>query len=230
MKSEQDDLFIFSEIIAFSGLSQREYFGSGLNYTNRDNFTMVIQSFKNPSGGVGITTRRRDGYTSQFFSSKEYKVIRPIHVHSNLISIELIDNNLITALLKVKETKDWPCFEEAIFSFNRANIDSDQVPEQAELILLNGAFERIFNLNHGKSKELAEHFTSIFKPNYLVKTEECNRIPQDQWDKYNSITEFWINDLFILRGNLSHGRKTSTYKSIWTLKEHLSWFLCLFRY
>lgn len=216
-QEDKDELFLFSEIVAFAGLARREFFGFGFNYANRDLFTFVIQSFKAVPGAVCVETRRRDGKTSNLVTPEAYKVHRPFHVPVNLYPVR-IDTALVGALLQSSDVGRWPCYQEAIFDFNRANTDSDQVAEQMELILLNGAFERLFDLRSGKEDELVDRVASTLCPSTRVDPSSCSRIRREE---RGSLTEIWIRDLFRLRGHLAHGRVNPTRPSMWDIREHL---------
>ena len=57
---EVNELFRFSEYLAFAGLAEREYF-SHQGYWNRDHFRLIIQKYTKPDGSRALVTRRRDG-------------------------------------------------------------------------------------------------------------------------------------------------------------------------
>lgn len=216
-QEDRDELFLFSEIVAFAGLARREFFGFGFNYVNRDLFTFIIQSFEAVPGAVCVETRRRDGKTRNLVTPEAYKVHRPFHVPDSVCPVR-VDTALIEALLQSRDTDKWPCYQEAIFDFTRANTDNDQIAEQMELILLNGAFERLFGLRGGKEHQLVDRIASTFRPSARVDPSSCSRIRREE---RGSLTEIWIRDLYRLRGNLAHGRGKSTYPSMWDIREHL---------
>lgn len=216
-QEDTDELFLFSEIVAFAGLARREFFGFGLCYVNHDLFTFMIQSFKAMPGAVCVETRRRDGITSNLVTPGAYKIRRPFHIPGNVCPVG-IDTALIQALLQSRDTDRWSRYHEAIFDFNRANTDSDQITEQMELILLNGAFERLFDLRGGKEYELADRVANTLCPSMRVDPNSGGRIRSEE---RSSLTEIWIRDFFRLRGNLAHGRSRPTYPSMWDIQEHL---------
>lgn len=214
-----NELFLFSEIVAFSGLASREYFGSGLYYVNRDHFTFMVQSFKDPFDAICVESRRRDGVTKNLVSRKAFRVYRPFHVSSGVYPVRL-DTVLMKALLRARDTQRWSRYEEAIFDFNRANTDSNQIMEQMELVLLNGAFERLFGIEKTskRERELVKRVVDIICKSGLNVCKTFNGISNE---KHKCIFQDWIADLYCLRGNLAHGRKRPTYPSRWSLQEHL---------
>ena len=142
-EDERNALFVLSEILSVAGLSRREFFGGALScYQNRDNFRIIIQSFTEADRGVSITSRRRDGVTTNYQSEDSYRVQKPEHIHIN--SVDQIDELLLRSLLQARGSEDWERFYESILGFNSANTDNREIAEQVELVLLSGAMERLF--------------------------------------------------------------------------------------
>lgn len=213
---ERSELFSFGELLAFAGLACREHFGH-FDYVNRDTFSMIIQSFTASSGGVAVQARRRDGSTLNYIKRDQYKVPKPEHVtHNGPVKIAA---DLLESLLKARDMDSWHLFHEAIFSYSRGNTDSDAVTEQAETVMMVGAFERLLDCRHGNENELAQRFSSEWKAARSVVPETCERIPER--DRSRTIREGWIRDFFRYRNHLSHGRRASAVPQIWTLEEHL---------
>lgn len=95
---ERSALFVLSEALSVAGLSRREFFKvASLGYQNRDNFRLIIQAFTEAGGGAAITSRRRDGSTTNYWSGDSYRIQKPEHVHVN--SINQIDTPLLQSLL-----------------------------------------------------------------------------------------------------------------------------------
>src|SRR5688572_12353799 len=139
---ERSELFLLSEMISFSGLATREYFGAGFNYVNHENFTFIIQGFQGTSaGGVALRTRKREGTSLNYMGHEDYQVICPFHVDIN--EAAEINVPLVQGLMTARDLEIWPRIEEAIFGFNRANTDSPAVMEQAEAVMMIGAMERL---------------------------------------------------------------------------------------
>jgi len=220
-ENERDFLFSFAEILAFSGLSKREFFGFGFGYCNRDNFSFVIQSFTKDSDGVTIVTRRRDGSTKNFISGDAYKVTMPFNITSNEVEIDI---NLAKALLQLpKKSPDiWPRFSDAIFFFNRANTDSDQITEHQEIVMTISAFERLLDCRGGSEKELVKKFLKVFTTEDCLDFSQSKRLKNSGF-KVNDKTlkEIWLRDFFRIRGEYAHGKRSSKRPIIWLPYEHL---------
>lgn len=216
-EDKRDELFVLSEIITFTGLSQRQFFGAHRSVC-QENFSLIIQGFKpGDESSSAIHTRRRDGRDINFMTDDVFRVHCPFHVAINT-SIQL-DERVTEGLMKARNLDVWPAIEESIFWFNRANTDSPTVMPQSEIVMMIGAMERLFNLTGGNEKALAKAVTGLFTPAHPVDVSSCSRIPKD-W-RAKSVTEAWIKDLFRLRGNFGHGRKEATYHSRWKTHEHL---------
>jgi hypothetical protein len=195
----------------------------GLNYCNRDNFRIVVQAFDDPHGGVAITTRRRDGSTTGYWPEENYHVLQPEHVA--LHSVVHIDEHLLKALLRAQEAKTWEHFWDSIINFNLANTDSSDITLQVEVVLFNGAFERLLDCNRGKEDELAERFANMLRPTNGLAPSTCARLSdQDIVNRFrhsSTVRNMWIRDFFRLRGALAHGKLASRHRPVWSLRDHL---------
>ena len=216
-EDERDELFVLSEIITFTGLSQRQFFGVHRSVC-QENFSLIIQGFKpGDERSAAIHSRRKDGRDINFMTDDVFRVHCPFHITIN--SSMQLDTRAIEALMNARNLAIWPAIEESIFWFNRANTDSPTVLPQSEIVMMIGAMERLFNLPGGKEKALAKAVKELFKPMHPVEVLSCGRIPKD-W-RVKSVMEAWIKDLFRLRGNFGHGKKEATYLSRWKMHEHL---------
>jgi len=216
-EDQLSEVFIFGEVVGFVGLSQREFFLRHRSLS-QEVFSVVAQRYAdNGAGGSSIWVRRKDGNDINFISEDVFQVPCPWHV-SITASVNM-NMPLLEALLNSRDKDFWPLIEESIFGFNRANTDSPTVTQQAEIVLQIGAMERILDCRHGNEDDLAARIEGLFIPPSAVPVASCSRIPSD-W-KVQSVAEAWIRDCFRVRGNLGHGRKKSSYRSRWTIQEHL---------
>jgi hypothetical protein len=221
---ERSVAFIFSDIVAVSGLSCRQYFrGGGFSYWNRDNFQLIIQKFDDPHGGASHLTRRRDGSGFHYVTRDAYRVQKPMHV--SLSETAQIDEPLLQALLHARRLKTWGQLSESIFSFNLASTDRHDMGEHVEHVLLSGALERLLNCNRGKEDELAERFTQMLSPSSPMPLGSCSRFAAPElitrFKKSSCVCDAWIRDFFHVRGDLAHGKVTPLYPSVWSLPNHL---------
>lgn len=222
-------VFAFSELVAISGLSARKYFAASSmsGYWNRENFRIFIQNFRPESNGVAVTTRRRDGSRSTYYSGKTYNFQKPEHVESNSIKKVKLDTPLLESLLEAKDgltPETWSCFFESILNFNFANTDSDGIQQEAEAVFIIGAFERLFDCG-GKESDLANRFLRVLRPRSDKSPNDLIRLSAQQIENgfrnSSTIRDIWIRDFYRLRGDLAHGKVESKYPATWTLRDHL---------
>lgn len=221
---ERHAVFRFSELLTVSGLSCRKFFGvAGLDYWNRDHFSVVVQKFTDPRSGVAVQTRRRDGSTTSHCVGESYRVQKPEHVH--VPWRVCIDESLLQALLRAQDLEVWDSLWEALVQFDLANTDSAEITEQVETVLLTSALERLLGCDHGKEDALAERFVSTLAPTNDLVPGTCARLsgPEvtSRFKKSTTIRDMWIRDFFRLRGDLAHGRIAAPYPAVWSLSDHL---------
>ncbi|MDQ3776615.1 MAG: hypothetical protein M3461_20805 [Pseudomonadota bacterium] len=181
----------------------------------------MIQSFSDPAGGTAITTRRRDGTTTNYLPRGSYEFPKPLHVGS--IGRQGIDTPLLQSLAAAWGEADWDQVWESIIAFNAANTDAMDTPEHVEFVLLSGAFERLLDCRRGNEDELAGRFTAAFQPTDPTDPRACDRTQPhvDRFRRSKSVAEIWLRDFFRVRGHLAHGRISPGHPAIWSLPEHL---------
>ncbi len=222
-------IFAFSELVAVSGLSTCYYFSASSmsGYWNRENFRVFIQNFTPESHGVAVTTRRRDGSRSTYYSGKTYFVQKPAQIESSSIAKVKLDTHLLKSLLNAKERltpETWSCFFDSILNFNFANTDSERIQPEAEAVFIIGAFDRLLECG-GKENKLAQRFVRILRPSSDKSPNDCTRLSDQQvlsrFRNSSTIRDMWIRDFFRVRGDLAHGKVDSKYPAVWTLRDHL---------
>jgi hypothetical protein len=215
---ELNELFRFSEYLAFAGLAERRYFDH-VDYWNRDHFRLIVQKFAGTDGGTVLLTRRRDGSTNNLVPAEYFKVVRPTHVGDARVTI---DSRFLQALLSEPLDADRPGLHDAIVTFNMANTDADYVRDNVEVMLAANAFQRALDCKGTKDVELAKNLAKSFTPSNPVPllsgrlATQKNQIPAS-----STVREVWVRDLYRLRNDLGHGKVTPIYRSIWTVREHL---------
>lgn len=215
------EYFLFSELLAFSAIAARDYFG--LQYTNRDSYRLVIQPYEPAQHRVAVLSRRRDGNRKNMFGVGTYREIVPHHACMDRIHI---DEPLLAALLRAWGASNWDPILEAIVSFNLANTDSPLLLTETEAVLTVGAIQRLLGCDSGNGDRLVEAFSEVFLPSEPMRPETCPRSSADaqvtdRFRRAQSVREGWLNDFYVLRGKLAHGVLTPDYPSVWTITEHL---------
>lgn len=219
-ENERAQLFLLKELIAFDCLARRKYFCQTSNYVNADAFSLIIQKFNKENDGITLTLRKRDGYVLKYVGREGAFFSCPSHMQS---PTEIgIDQLFVEALFKPSESDDLEKYQEAIFAYNRANSDNEQVMEQTELVLLSGAFERILECK-SDAKDLSDKFYNLlqnFPENKKVSDSGRNLVkPKNN----ESIRKAWAYDFYQVRNDLAHGKHKVHYKkeTQWSIKEHL---------
>jgi hypothetical protein len=212
------DYFDLAELVAFAGLAGRKYFQpSHLHYANRDTYILVIQNFDDPTAGVILQTRRRDGPTLTYVVPSQYRVRQP--ASQDGVSSAPLESGLLAALLLARDHPEYPALAEAIFQFNRGNTDSDGVTEQAEVIYTVSAFERLLDCRRGSEDDLAERLNAAWRSGERLPLDQCGRIPSER--ARTTVTDTWIRDFFQHRGFHAHGRREARHPAVWSPAEHL---------
>jgi len=213
-------LLEFGSLVAFSALAAREYFNHW--YWNRDNLQLIIQNFDNPKAGVYIETRRRHGGIGHAMSQDYFVVSRPINISGDEVELDV---PLLEALFAADGNGVWPRIREAIEIFNLASSEASTTSEWTELLLMNGAFERLFE-SPGREDVLAAGLTGSLEPEEPLPVERFKKFANNpeaasRFKRADSIREVWIRDFFRVRNEYAHGVVTTRYPALWSVREHL---------
>lgn len=216
------DLFEFAELMAFTGLAGRQFFGD-MHYCNRDTFCLVVQDIPEPAKGVLITSRRRDGARNMAYRDNVYGVRCPEHVIGNHARM---DSQLMTALLEAKAHGDWPKLYQAITLFSQANTDRAEVPISTEVVFTYAALEQVLGAAGKPTKEVAMVFENDLKPSEPLPQSDWfapdeNQRAADLLSKSSSLRAAWLQDLGNSRGSLAHGHALESYPHCWLPVDHL---------
>jgi hypothetical protein len=213
-----DGMFAFSELLAFSALADREFFMHV--YQNRDNFRLVVQNVLAVPKGAVTQSRRRDGSSLGYWSKGTYRVQKPEHIPNTPNSFDV---TLIGSLQRAQSSNEWDRLFESIVSFNLANTDSPDLPEQVEAILLVGAFERLLGCNRGKEREVAERLADTLVPSNTVLPEEIHKFSSvsGRYKHSRSVRDVWIRDFYRFRSRFAHGSLELGHEPLWNLRNHL---------
>lgn len=214
-EAERNELFVFSQVVAFGGLAAREFCSYG-RYCNTADFSFVIQGFRDEPNGTFFDVRRRDGYSGTRVTADAYQVQAPVQMSSHR-PIHL-DVALIRALMNARGTRVWDRVFEAIGPFLRANTDSADVTEQTEVVEMAGAFENALGV--WGSDDLKRELGRRFRPTRDISPRNAPRIPPARRNGV-SVRSLWIADFYDLRNAHAHGSQTPPADLVWDRKEHL---------
>jgi hypothetical protein len=217
-EKQLDAIFAFGEMIALAGLSRRRFFFHS-GYSNRDHYRLVVQRFDEPGKGTLLKLRRRDGVNNVFVTAAVHRVPCPRHVHPEQVDLDV---PLLEALVACRDHANAPDFVDSMITFNLANTDSSTMSPHVELVLMSGALEKVLGCRSGKDDDLARAFEPAIAPRQSVARPACPRLGSStKFSKSTTVRDVWIRDLFVLRGDLAHGKVAQQYPSIWAVREHL---------
>ncbi len=225
-EEERRKIFMFAELLTFSGLSARTFFfGAMGGYSNKDVYQIVVRNYESSNNGYKIVNRRRDGVTNTIVAKGATKTRKPKHIQSFIISPT--NFNFLEALYSASQEQkgnEWNAIYESIVSFNLANTDSQYVREEMEIVLLFSSFERLYDVGKNTHK-LYELINESISPSSNIEPNECERIVENfdesRYKKVETLRELWIRDFNNLRGNLAHGKYDNKYPAFWDIHEHL---------
>lgn len=220
-EDERQEVFDLAEALAMSALSTRQFF-TDRQYANRDTFTAFVQGVAPKAGGILINSRRRDGTSSAYWSGDTFMALRPAHVQSHHPLV--FDDALVEALMNARAHVQAKRFEDSVFSFNRANTDSDQATEQSEVVQTVAAFEALFPKASGKAHTMAEavceSLATVQEDTSLVLSTRLKKVSGSK--AFLTARDFWVRDIYYSRNSFAHGSKTRTLTpATWSPKEHL---------
>jgi len=220
------DLFKARNYLAFSSLANRKLFRGHFGYCNYDCFNLIVQRYSSANPGIfSFSTRRRDGGTSQMWSSTEFAFHRPNHVdaHTTLSADEVLLNTL---LMKDGITDSQ---YEALLEFNCANTDSPDVPTHVEVVMMKSAFEWLLKID-----EKANHFSAALENilDGMTAAMEFDGPLNSAWrqarPKAKRPLEAWAREFCDLRGVSAHGKPRDTRRFVWDVHSHLAFASFLF--
>jgi hypothetical protein len=224
---ETEDAFEYAEMVAFSGLAARDFKlapALELGYCNRADFALFLQQFRDmPEGAVVVARRRHNLGAWTVVTYDAYRETAPRCITSS--QFLRLDEPLLRALVAASRHPLWGGrLWEAIWQFNHANTDSDEIRPQMEAVMTVSAFERLFDLRTSDEDGLARAFVDAFRPAPASTWDACARRDRKP-KKYapQPIREVWIRDFFQYRGHTAHGRfgPPSGHPLAWDLHEHL---------
>jgi hypothetical protein len=212
-----DSAFQFAEIVAFAGLSSRQFF-SHSGYSNRDHYRLIVQLFDKPGEGKLLRSPRRDGSSNLYIADPAHRVECPVHV--SRADQTVIDDQLLLALVSCRSAANADDFIESMVTFNLANTDNPAIAQHVELVLSSGALERVLHLRHGKEDQLASALVRSLNPSENVAVADCTRAALGD-GKSAMVRELWVRDLYRFRNEFAHGNVSAKRPRIWSVQEHL---------
>ena len=151
---EVAEFFEAREAITFAALAKREFFNSVTGYVNSSNFGLIIQKYSSqesqPDPSYTITRRKRDGSVTTTFSASacDTRCPRARYAREGFARRPAIASAVLTGM------RTRPNLDEAVFAFNAANTDGNQIRPEFESVLMVGAFEAPLDGRRGVEESL----------------------------------------------------------------------------
>ncbi len=227
---EKSYLRVFGELLCFSHIAERTYFGWDPHYCCKEDFSVHGHGWPSErfDGHIVIHTRRRDGVSYNMTDAEYGAYHRPHNANksSNLQENSPLLQPLLQAFQNMNDDQ-WGDIYECVINYNLANTDNALIAPEAEMVLLHSAFDAIFRKVEDNPKDRAKVFHDYvgcpLKTITDLQDDSCLATPITKRDngKNLSLIEHWIRDFKLTRGHCAHGGTTRNYPGIWSQKNHL---------
>lgn len=214
-------------MLTFAALARNKFCVQFGSYTNSSYFETVFQKFSKGSEFIRIMTRRRDGYFHLTgHKHGEVKFSMPLECAERAASV--FDDALLVSLGYVLEEKE-PLSRrlmQSIWLYNLACSDSHSIPIERQIVIMVSAFEQLFAGCQG-ANDLACKVDTLLDNYGSVIVDNCSRISDIQLTsgRENSERQWfihrkWIQELYQLRNNYTHGDDSGRRSWGWNNLEH----------
>jgi hypothetical protein len=229
-EDEKSYLRVFGELLCFSHIAERTYFGWDYHYCCKEDFAVHGHGWSSErfDGHIVIHTRRRDGVSYNMTDAEYGAYHRP---HNANKSSSLQENPpLLQPLLQAFQNMNndqWGDIYECVINYNLANTDNALIAPEAEIVLLHSAFDAIFRDVGDNPKERTKVFQAYMgralKTIADLQDDSClaDLIIKHDNGKNRSLIEHWIKDFKLTRGHHAHGGTSRNYPGLWSQPNHL---------
>lgn len=209
-------------LLAFSVISENDYYRQARQYFNSTHFQHFHQRFQLGSEWIAPDARRREGWTLHGgFKHGQLKFTMPLQTLTTLQpkpNIPLLD--ALIGFLK-RETAEAAAIRQAIDWFFPAHSDSDSVSPRIEVVMMGSAFESLLQVqDEGQKKVALMNKLPILFASCLTKKAERKGL--DGKKAVNSWKVWWMDEFYWLRNKIVHGGKIDPGRMTWTIYEHLT--------
>lgn len=229
-EDEKSFLRVFGELLCFSHIAERTYFGWDYHYCCKEDFAVHGHGWPSErfDGHIVIHTRRRDGISYNMTDAEYGAYHRPHNANksSNLQESPPLLQPLLQAFQNMNDDQ-WGDIYECVINYNLANTDNALIAPEAEMVLLHSAFDAIFRDVGDKPKERTKVFQAYMgtplKTAADLEDDSClaDLIIKRDNGKNLSLVEHWIRDFKLTRGHHAHGGTTRNYPGLWSQPNHL---------
>lgn len=206
--------------LCFSALAARELFRQPT--WNSSHFIDYAQRFEGEHRFLTILTRRREGSQLAAHPIDLVRFTQPFHTDRSVGPIAIAVLEALSTLSSAVSTDEWRRIGTAIYFFNGANTDSDDVRLIREVLDMFTAFECLCD-ERNSADRLAHKVTAVLQPREPLLAQHCKRPGLAAKGGTNVDTQGvrfqWMRDFANCRDNVAHGRTDAT--SIWRHDEHV---------
>lgn len=209
-------------LLAFSVISENDYYRQIGQYFNSTHFQHFHQRFQLGSIWIAPEARRREGRTIHGgHQHGQVKFTMPIQCATGLggrPNLPLLQG-LETVLRQA--TPEAAAIRQAIDWFFLASSDSDSVSLRTETVMMASAFEALLQVQDekGKKEALKQELRGLFASFFI---EEVEREGTDGKRERRSWKVWWMDEFYWLRNKIVHGQKIEPKRMTWTFHEHLT--------
>ncbi|MEM2125861.1 MAG: HEPN domain-containing protein, partial [Candidatus Methanosuratincola sp.] len=222
-----EEIFEASNILAFSALSEKEYFSQlGENKSiNSAYFRTIFQRFQEPCKDVSYKTRTLDGTITNIDEMKRLKISKPLQCIVKPVDMDRFkfNDDLIQALYNAKFGND-RCkrLKGAISQFLSATKCDDWIAREQEYLDLIISYERLFD-GVNSATDFADKISQILDEYGSVKLLDSKRLSMKSVTKKNQsrfLHYEFLKESYKLRNIYAHGKSIGNMSLIWTEREH----------
>lgn len=212
----------FVRLLAFAALATRQLF-RGPTW-NSSYFVDYAQRFEGEHTYMTVVSRRREGQQMAAHPAGALRINRPFQAEHPVAKLDLAFVQALDFARTSSDAEWWTRIETAIYFFNEANTDRDDVPVVKELVDVFTAFECLLNQRNSTDR-LAHAFAGLLAPADELHVVNTARVGLSNRGGANARTQAvrfqWIRDLGTARDNVAHGRLDSNPNQLWSSPEHL---------
>lgn len=222
-EADRAAIFRFGQQLAVSGLADRKFVGGFLDeYTASGHYQVIIQAFQEPyHGSVSLTHRRKGGHMNVTYGQTDVYFVVPDHLVQQAEAP--INLPLLAALQQLDAVPEVlrEHVDASVTQYLLANSDSPDVSLEAESIATYAALERVSNSTQ-RLDDIQAKLPAILaivegSPWTSRLRDELESCVEDGQPTLHS----WLQHIYMLRGNVAHGKPAHWAPKEWSQQEHL---------
>ncbi len=216
-----------SDILAFSALSEREYFRQVAQNKsiNSAYFRTIFQRFQKPCQDISYQTKLLDGTLTNILERKRLKISKPVQCMVRPIDVDRfkLNKELIYALYAARSGSNrCQMLIGAIRQFLSATRCDDWATHEREYTDLIISYESLFDKVDG-AKDIAAKVSEIMGKYGSIRLRDSKRLTCKSISKKEQSKHLHYECLregYVIRDKYAHGESIENMPLIWTESEH----------